>query len=94
MPGAVARARSRLEAFVADPRRSPRNAIKVMVKFMMLSRRRLPLARVLDAFAASRTVGGAAAQLGLPTDQAVRRAIDELLEQRLLELADGELVDV
>jgi glyoxylase-like metal-dependent hydrolase (beta-lactamase superfamily II) len=94
VPAALARARSRLEAFVADPRRSPRNAIKVMVKFMMLSHRCLPLARVLDELAASRTIGGAAAQLGLPPGQAVRRAIDELLEQRLLALADGELVDI
>jgi glyoxylase-like metal-dependent hydrolase (beta-lactamase superfamily II) len=93
VPAAVARARSRLAAFVADPRRSPRNAIKVLIKFMLLGHRRLPLARVLDDMGTSRTAAGAAALLGLPVGQAVRRAIDELLEQRLLELIDGELVD-
>jgi glyoxylase-like metal-dependent hydrolase (beta-lactamase superfamily II) len=93
VPAAVARARSRLEAFVADPRRSPRNGIKVLIKFMMLGRRRLPLARALDELCTSRTIGGAASQLGLPVAAAVRRAIDELVEQRLLALTDGELVD-
>jgi glyoxylase-like metal-dependent hydrolase (beta-lactamase superfamily II) len=93
LPAAIARARSRLQAFVDDPRRSPRNAIKVMIKFMLLDHRRLPIAQVLGPLSRSRTIAGAAAQLGLNPEAAVRRSIDELLAQAQLALVDGELHD-
>ena len=93
VPGAVARARSRLQAFVSDPRRSPRNAIKVMLKFLLLDRQRMPLALALATLRGSRTIGGAAAQLGLDTDTALRRSAEELLAQGQLILVDGDLLD-
>ena len=93
VPGAVARARSRLQAFVSDPRRSPRNAIKVMLKFLLLDRQRMPLAQAVAQLRGSRTIGGAAAQLGLDTDTALRRSAEELLGQGQLILVDGDLLD-
>jgi glyoxylase-like metal-dependent hydrolase (beta-lactamase superfamily II) len=41
-PAALARARSRLAYLAADPRRNAENAVKVMLKFLLLERRRLP----------------------------------------------------
>ena len=40
--GALARARSRLAYLAADPRRNAENAVKVMLKFLLLERRRIP----------------------------------------------------
>ena len=42
---------------------------------------------------AARTIGGAAAQLGLDTDTALRRSAEELLAQGQLILVDGDLLD-
>lgn len=93
LPAAIGRARSRLRAFVDDPRRSPRNALKVMIKFMLLDRQRMPQAQALAELCRSRTIAGAAAQLGLDPDTALRRSIDDLLAQGQLALVDGELHD-
>jgi glyoxylase-like metal-dependent hydrolase (beta-lactamase superfamily II) len=41
--GALARANARLDYLEADPRRNAENAIKVMLKFLLLERRALPL---------------------------------------------------
>ena len=44
--GALARARSRLEYLAADPVRNAQNALKVLLKFLLLERQRMPLADV------------------------------------------------
>ncbi|MYM69409.1 MBL fold metallo-hydrolase [Pseudoduganella sp. FT55W] len=44
--GAVARARSRLDYLAADPLRNAQNALKVLLKFLLLERQRIPLADV------------------------------------------------
>src|SRR5471030_839811 len=44
--GALARARSRLEYLEADPVRNAQNALKVLLKFLLLERQRIPLADV------------------------------------------------
>jgi glyoxylase-like metal-dependent hydrolase (beta-lactamase superfamily II) len=41
--GALARAKARLDYLAADPRRNAENAVKVMLKFLLLERRALPL---------------------------------------------------
>ena len=93
LPAAITRARSRLQAFVDDPRRSPRNALKVMLKFLLLDHRRMPLAQAIATLRRSRTIAGAAAQLGLDTDSALRRSADELVAQGQLLLVDDDLLD-
>lgn len=42
--GALARARSRLDYLAADPLRNAQNALKVLLKFLLLERQRIPLA--------------------------------------------------
>jgi len=44
--GALARARSRLDYLAADPLRNAQNALKVLLKFLLLERQRIPLADV------------------------------------------------
>ena len=44
--GALARARSRLDYLEADPLRNAQNALKVLLKFLLLERQRIPLADV------------------------------------------------
>jgi glyoxylase-like metal-dependent hydrolase (beta-lactamase superfamily II) len=44
--GALARARSRLEYLSADPLRNAQNALKVLLKFLLLERQRIPLVDV------------------------------------------------
>ena len=43
LPGALARARTRLDYLSADPVRNARNAVKVLLKFLLLERRMLAL---------------------------------------------------
>jgi glyoxylase-like metal-dependent hydrolase (beta-lactamase superfamily II) len=51
VPGAVARARSRLAFLAADPRRNAENAVKVMLKFLLLERRQFQAQDVAALFA-------------------------------------------
>ena len=44
--GALARAYSRLDYLAADPVRNARNAVKVLLKFLLLERQQMPLAEV------------------------------------------------
>jgi glyoxylase-like metal-dependent hydrolase (beta-lactamase superfamily II) len=49
--GALARARGRLEHLAADPVRNAENAVKVMLKFLLLERRSVPLAGLAQLLA-------------------------------------------
>jgi glyoxylase-like metal-dependent hydrolase (beta-lactamase superfamily II) len=51
VPGALARANSRLDYLAADPVRNAENAVKVMLKFLLLERRALPLDGVAQLLA-------------------------------------------
>lgn len=61
LDGALARARSRLDYLAADPVRNAQNALKVLLKFLLLERQRIPLADVptlltsMPVFAAANT---------------------------------------
>jgi glyoxylase-like metal-dependent hydrolase (beta-lactamase superfamily II) len=50
-PAALARARSRLAYLAADPRRNAENAVKVMLKFLLLERRQIAQQDVAALFA-------------------------------------------
>jgi glyoxylase-like metal-dependent hydrolase (beta-lactamase superfamily II) len=47
---AVARARKRVDFLEADPKRNAENAVKVLLKFLLLSRQSIPLAEVWKMF--------------------------------------------
>jgi len=57
--GALARARSRLDYLSADPRRNAENAVKVLLKFLLLERGRLALGELPGLFASIPVVGSA-----------------------------------
>ncbi|MEW6372249.1 MAG: MBL fold metallo-hydrolase [Pseudomonadota bacterium] len=86
VPEALARAYSRLDYLSADPRRNAENAIKVLVKFLLLERQRIALADlpgllasipvVASALALAERVGGEPAH---PTSQ--RMPIESLVAQ-------------
>lgn len=91
--GALARARQRLEALRADRRRNARNGLRVMLKYTMLDRGRLPLDTLADAFRDSAVLQGSAAQLGMSLEAALAWCADDLVRQRELAIEDGWLVD-
>ncbi|MBC7454057.1 MAG: MBL fold metallo-hydrolase, partial [Massilia sp.] len=57
--GALARAGSRLDFLLADPRRNAENAVKVMLKFLLLERQCLALATLATMLSAIPVVAGA-----------------------------------
>ena len=94
VPGALQRARGRLAALRADPRRNARNSIKALIKFLMLEFEQIPMAGLIETTAGSTIMVGAADQLGMTLSQAVQWAADELLAQgQLGRAANGELVN-
>jgi glyoxylase-like metal-dependent hydrolase (beta-lactamase superfamily II) len=63
--GALQRAYSRLDYLAADPKRNAENAVKVLVKFLLLERQRLALADVPGLLASIPVVGGALRQMDI-----------------------------
>ncbi len=81
LAGALARARSRLDAFRADPRRHDRHALKVLLKYHLMERRAEPWPQLLDWFAATPLCAGACARLG---HAGAARALGEALARELI----------
>ena len=77
---AVARARSRLDYLAADPKRNARNAIKVLIAFMLLDKRELHLNQLSDCLTKVRMMRVAVMQLALPIDQLLPQLIQELVK--------------
>ena len=72
--GALERAYSRLDYLSADPQRNAENAVKVLLKFLLLERQRVALAALPTLLAAIPVVGSAMRQMdiaGLATDPAL-----------------------
>ena len=61
--GALQRAYSRLDYLSADPKRNAENAVKVLVKFLLLERQRIVLREVAALLAAIPVVGSALRQM-------------------------------
>ena len=61
---ALARACSRLDYLAADPRRNAENAVKVMLKFLLLERQAIALLELPDLFASIPVVGSAMRLMG------------------------------
>jgi glyoxylase-like metal-dependent hydrolase (beta-lactamase superfamily II) len=93
---ALARARSRLAAFRADPARHTRHGIKVLVKYHLLEVQREPLADLHAWFAGTPLALGVWQRLGRPEGSAAAwldRLVDELVAGRALVLRDGVVLD-
>jgi len=76
VPGALARAYSRLDYLSSDPRRNAENAVKVLLKFLLLERKRLALAE-LPLLLASIPVVAAALELAGRVDGSAVHASNE-----------------
>ena len=63
--GALARAYSRLDYLSADPKRNAENAVKVLVKFLLLERQRIALAELPRLLASIPVVGSAMGQMDM-----------------------------
>lgn len=70
---AIARALSRVGFLEADPRRNAENAVKVMLKFLLLERQQIPLAEVGAMFEAIPVLAGARKRY-------FKQGVDELAE--------------
>ncbi len=90
---ALAIADGRLAAMRGDARRNARNAIKVLVKFLLLDRERMPRSALTSLAGSARVLTDAAARVGLPGPEALDRAIDELAAQGQVRIEDGWVVD-
>lgn len=83
--GALERASSLLRALREEPRRLPRHALKVLVKYLMLDLERVETNRFVERMVAASIPRNAARQLGMTPDDALDWAIDDLVRQGQLE---------
>lgn len=88
---AIARARSRLQAFLDDPTRNGRNALKVLVKFLLLDEERMAVDTLHAHARGASIMVDAARQAGTDIDTGLTRAIAELLAQGQI-ARDGDLL--
>ena len=83
---------SRLEYFVADPARNARNAIKVLLKFLLLERQCIPLAEVQATLSEMRLFGESNRRyLNLPPDELAQWAVSQLVLAGAAEIGGGTL---
>jgi glyoxylase-like metal-dependent hydrolase (beta-lactamase superfamily II) len=92
--GALARARSRLAGFQADPARHARHALRVLVKYHMMEEQLQPLEALCDWAAATPLLQALWERHGRPTGATVRDwaagLIQEMVDGGVLQLgADG-----
>ncbi|MFL6673738.1 MAG: MBL fold metallo-hydrolase [Massilia sp.] len=95
VPEALARAGSRLDYLAADPVRNAENAVKVMLKFLLLERRTLPLAGVAGLLASVPLVEQARqAWLHRSADELAQWAIAALVRAGAARPEGAMLVDI
>jgi glyoxylase-like metal-dependent hydrolase (beta-lactamase superfamily II) len=95
VPGALARAGARLDYLAADPVRNAENAVKVMLKFLLLERRALPLDGVAQLLAAIPLVEQTRARyLERSPAELAHWAVAALVRAGAAQCVDGQLVDL
>jgi glyoxylase-like metal-dependent hydrolase (beta-lactamase superfamily II) len=91
---ALARAGSRLDFLAADPRRNAENAVKVMLKFLLLERQRIAQADLPGLFASIPVVDGARRRfLPMSCDDLARWAAASLVKAGAARIEAGMLVN-
>jgi len=97
VPQAVQRAYSRLDYLAADPRRNAENAVKVLMKFLLLERQRIVVTEVAGLLAGIAVVGSALRQMALdgpdPYTTLANWAISSLIRARAARIDGDFLVD-
>lgn len=95
VPGALGRARTRLDYLSADPVRNARNAVKVLLKFRLLEQRRLALDALPGLLASIPIVERArTGLLGMDPDELAQWACSALVRAGAARIDGGSLVDV
>ncbi|QOY96465.1 MBL fold metallo-hydrolase [Massilia sp. UMI-21] len=95
VPGALARARARLDYLSADPVRNARNAVKVLLKFLLLERRTLALETLPGLLASIPLVERVRTRiLGMEQDELARWAGAALAKAGAARVEGALLVDV
>jgi glyoxylase-like metal-dependent hydrolase (beta-lactamase superfamily II) len=95
VPAALARAHARLAYLSAHPMRNAENAVKVMLKFLLLERQRIALAEVAALLDAIPVVSGACARLlRTPAAELAPWAIAALERAGAARRVEGWLVNV
>lgn len=89
---ALKRAHSRLAYLAADPGRNARNALKVMIAFLLLEAQQLSLAAIASQIQSSSALRAAALQLALPVDQLITQLAAELVRAGAARLQDDVLI--
>jgi glyoxylase-like metal-dependent hydrolase (beta-lactamase superfamily II) len=90
---ALARARSRLAYLSADPKRNAENAVKVLLKFLLLAHQKIALADVTAFLAAIPLITTCARQLNTSVKELAPWAIAALTRAGAARTADGWLVN-
>ena len=92
--GALARARSRLAYLAADPRRNAENAVKVMLKFLLLERQKIALTNIPTLLQAIPVVSDACVRLlRTSTTELAPWAVAALIRAGAARQQDGWLVN-
>jgi len=81
VPAALERAHARLDALCADPARNARNAIKVLIKFLLLDWETVEFGRMLENLREATIMRNAAALMGMTLPAALAWGVDELVRQ-------------
>lgn len=84
VPAALARAHARLTAMSADPARNARNALRVMVKFLLLEHESIERSRLLASLGGATIMRDAAALTGMALPDAIDWSVEELERQAQL----------
>lgn len=92
VPAALQRARSRLAYLRAEPGRNARNALKVLIAFLLLEARQLSLAALASQIQSSSAMQAATRQLALPADQLITQLVAELVRAGAARLQDDVLI--
>jgi len=93
--GALERARRRLDYLSADPLRNARNAVKVLLKFLLLERQAIPLAGLPDSLASIPLVERVRRErFGMSAQELARWAADSLVRANAARIDDSMLRDV
>lgn len=87
--GALARANSRLDYLSADPKRNARNALKVMLAFLLLDAQHFVLPEVVRDVHKNRLMSRAIQQLDTPAELIIRQLATELVRSGAASM-DGE----
>jgi glyoxylase-like metal-dependent hydrolase (beta-lactamase superfamily II) len=94
VPAALARARARLDYLSADPVRNAQNAVKVLLKFLLLERRALDLAALPGLLVEIPLVERVRTRiLMLEPDALAAWAVSALLKAGAARVAAGQLID-